>query len=131
SIQQKTILTKRCPLYVIEHLKKEGIVTKLKENHEPLRVQLLEDTHFYQRLAISVQFKGVNYGYLWIYEADEVFDDRKLSLITEAANQLGEILHHEQTNVKDDLPTLLWKLVNEEIASEAYTDEIAKNINLK
>src|SRR5699024_11860761 len=31
ALQQKTILTKRCPLFVIERLKKEGIVSQRSE----------------------------------------------------------------------------------------------------
>lgn len=129
SIQQKTILTKRCPLYVIEHLKKDGIITKLKESTKPIRVQLLEDTHFYQRIATSVQFKGKLFGYLWIYEAEEMFDDQQLTLISNVANKLGEILYREQENIEDDLSSLLWKLVNDEFISKMELNKRMKEHN--
>src|SRR5699024_7002212 len=70
SIQQKTILTKRCPLFVIEHLKKEGIVEKLAKEDKPIRVHLLEDANFYQRVAISVKHRQQLTGYLWSYASE-------------------------------------------------------------
>src|SRR5690625_6255998 len=48
-IQQKTILTKRCPLFIIERLKKDGIVDRLKKENHPIRLQSMEDVKFYQR----------------------------------------------------------------------------------
>lgn len=126
SIQQKTILTKRCPLYVIEHLKKDGIVAKLKETNKPIRVQLLEDTHFYQRLAMSVQYRGKLFGYLWIYEAEKMFGEEQLSLISKVAEKIGEILYKQQSNVEDDRSSLLWKLVNDEFSSKAEVKQAMK-----
>src|SRR5690625_5498516 len=41
-IQQKTILTKRCPLFVIERLKTEGIINRLKTERLPIRMESME-----------------------------------------------------------------------------------------
>src|SRR5690625_7263584 len=57
SIQQKTILTKRCPLFVIEHLKKEGVIDRLITESKPIYLHLIEDTNFFKRLAISIKFQ--------------------------------------------------------------------------
>lgn len=129
TIQQKTILTKRCPLYVIEQLKKEGIISKLQADSQPIRVKLLEDRHFYQRIAKSVQYRGKLFGYLWIYEAEEEFDEEKLSIISEVARKIGKILYHEQANEVDDVSSFLWKLVNGEFSSMAEIDHVMKRVN--
>src|SRR5690625_1631961 len=129
SIQQKTILTKRCPLFVIEHFKKEGIVTKLKEADKPIRVHLLEDTNFYQRIAMSVKFRNQFFGYLWSYEASESFTDKSLQLIKATSERIGEILYENQLAEKTDVPTLLWKLVNGEFSSEMEIFRAAKQAN--
>src|SRR5699024_5840783 len=47
-IQQKTILTKRCPLYVIERLRKDGILRQLQEEDAPVRISQMEDIDFHQ-----------------------------------------------------------------------------------
>src|SRR5690625_3408585 len=56
-IQQKTILTKRCPLFIIERLKKDGIVDRLKKENHPIRLQSMEDVKFYQRIVVSLKYK--------------------------------------------------------------------------
>lgn len=129
TIQQKTILTKRCPLYVIEHLKKDGIIAQLQANSEPIRVQLIEDRHFYQRVATSVQYNGQLFGYLWIYEADEAFDHEKLAIVSEVARKIGKLLYHEQADVVEDASSLLWKLVNNEFTSLSAIDQAMKRVH--
>lgn len=129
SIQQKTILTKRCPLFVIEHLKKEGVVTKLKEADKPIRVHLLEDTNFYQRIAMSVKHRNQFFGYLWIYEAEESYTKEQLGLITQTVKRIGEILYNSQLAEKTDVHSLLWKLVNGEFTTEMEIFRAAKQAN--
>src|SRR5690625_4771795 len=126
SIQQKTILSKRCPLFVIEHLKKEGIVAKLKAENKPIRVHLLEDKNFYQRIAISIKHRGEIFGYLWIYEAEESFSNEHLQLIIETAERNGEILYNNRLAEKIDVHSLLWKLVNGEFSNEMEISEAAR-----
>lgn len=117
-IQQKTILTKRCPLFIIERLRQDGVVERLKDEDKPVRLHLLEDKKFYQRVVISIKYRHQLYGYLWIYEANEQFADKELTLITEIAARLGKILYNNQQTVKNDTQTLLWKLVNGEYENE-------------
>src|SRR5690625_1834690 len=129
SIQQKTILAKRCPLFVIEHLKKEGIVEKLAKEDKPIRVHLLEDRNFYQRVAISVKHRKQLFGYLWIYEPEEVFTEEQLHFIAKIAARIGQLLHANQRDEEHDVHSLLWKLVNGEFATEIEIHQAAKLTN--
>src|SRR5690625_2415732 len=126
SIQQKTILTKRCPLFVIEHMKKEGIIEQVKAENKPIRVHLLEDTNFYQRIAMSVKYRDEHFGYLWIYEAEGLFSNEYLEVIQTTASRIGEILYKNQMAEKTDVNLLLWKLVNGEFDNELEVYRTAK-----
>lgn len=126
SIQQKTILTKRCPLFVIEHLKKEGIVEKLAKEDKPIRVHLLEDANFYQRVAISIKYRERLFGYLWIYEPEETFTDEQLHFITKIATRIGQLLYANHRDEKHDVHSLLWKLVNGEFTTDIEIFQAAK-----
>ena len=117
-IQQKTILTKRCPLFIIERLKKEGIVDRLRTENEPIRIHAMEDIDFYQRTVISLKHHNILQGYLWIYEANELLEDN-LAFLTEVAPYLGRMLYEAQNFTENDLQTVIWKLINDEYMNEA------------
>lgn len=118
-VQQKTILSKRCPLFIIERLKKEGIIDRLKWEERPLRLPAIEDIGFYQRIVVSLKHHNIIRGYLWIYEADESIDEEVLTFLTKIAPYLGKLLFEEQQVIENDLPTVIWKLINDEFLNEA------------
>ena len=118
-VQQKTILSKRCPLFIIERLKKEGIIDRLKWEERPLRLPAIEDIGFYQRIVVSLKHHNIIRGYLWIYEADETIDEEVLTFLTKIAPYLGKLLFEEQQVIENDLPTVIWKLINDEFLNEA------------
>src|SRR5699024_10545640 len=95
-IQQKTILTKRCPLFIIERLKKDGVIDALKKYDEALRIDAMEDVQFYKRIVISLKHHHIVYGYLWIYEAEEPSGEQVLEQLTEIAPIIGELLYEKE-----------------------------------
>jgi len=130
-IQQKTILTKRCPLFIIERLKKDGIVDRLKKENHPIRLQSMEDVKFYQRIVVSLKYNGTIYGYLWIYEADDSFDEHVFTYLTEIAPHIGQLLYDHQMKNQDikydGASSFLWKLLNDEFLNNT---EIYREANL-
>lgn len=126
-VQQKTILAKRCPLYVIERLKREGIIDRLAKEDRPIRVGRMEDIHFYERIVISLKWRAQIYGYLWLYE-DEQVDPNALELLTNIAPYLAKNLHqqhHQETNQKQGF---IWRLMNDEYLNEAEIFQVAKTV---
>jgi len=117
-IQQKTILSKRCPLYIMERLKKDGIVDRLKTEERPIRLESMEDVKFYQRIVISIKYNNKIYGYLWIYESDESFDEEVFSYLTKIAPHIGKLLYEREINYESinqyQASSFLWKLLNDD-----------------
>lgn len=128
SLQQKTILTKRCPLFVIERLKKEGIVAQLQHDDRALRIDI-EEIAFYKRIVVSLRFEGKLYGYLWVYEADETLADSFLEKLQQIAPHLGNLMHKRHHDVERDQQTLIWRLMNNEFLSEAEIRSEAKAVS--
>lgn len=126
-VQQKTILTKRCPLYVIEWLKKEGIVDRLLRHDEPLRINRMEDIDFYERVVVSLKYKGQIYGYLWIYEP-AILQDQDLAFLSDIAPHLGESLYQKHYTAENDQQTFIWRVLNHEYVTEAEMYQTAKQI---
>lgn len=128
-VQQKTILTKRCPLYVIEWLKKEGVVKRLEENNHPIRLHRMEDIDFYERVVISLKYDGRLLGYLWIYEA-ALLTSEDLAFLTNIAPHLGESLFQKQHVEENNQQEFIWQLLNHEYTSETEMLEEAKRFSM-
>ncbi|MFC0561003.1 hypothetical protein [Halalkalibacter alkalisediminis] len=64
STQQKNILSKKCPVFIIERLEIEGIVQQLETKNDPIRVEPIEEVGLYQRVVISVKHNKQTIGYM-------------------------------------------------------------------
>lgn len=117
SIQQTTILTKRCPLFVIERIKKEGVIERLKQKDEPIRIRPMEDIQFTQRVVVGLKHNEQLHGCLWIYETGRL-SESEWSLLTDVAPHLGKILFHETKKEEMNLQSVLWKMLNDEYKTE-------------
>lgn len=130
-VQQKTILAKRCPLFIIERLKKEGIIDELKENSHPIRIKPIKDINFFQRVAISLSYFGEVYGYLWINEKKELLDEEDFALVAKIAPHLAKILYDETNFVEQNPQHVIWKLINGEYVSEAEVRRAMKMASIQ
>lgn len=129
-IQQKTILTKRCPLYVIERLRKDGILSRLQSESAPIRISQMEDIDFHQRIVLSLKIHEKVYGYLWLYETDELTES-ELALLDSISSHLAESLYQQEYTKEDSSQTFLWKVLNGEFLNEAEIAQSAKMVNFK
>ncbi|ASF40471.1 hypothetical protein CEH05_15460 [Halobacillus halophilus] len=120
--QQKTILSKKCPLFIIDRLKKEGIVQRLEKRQDPIRIQPIEELGFHQRIVISAKHLGYTMGYIWVQESDELLTTEELTFLEEVTPHLGKLIYdvYERMNAKEGRrEDLLWKLLHHEYDSES------------
>lgn len=127
ALQQKSILTKRCPLFVIERLKTEGIVSKLQHDNHPLRIDI-EEINFYKRIAISLKQDEELYGYLWVYETEDTLEESYLDELQQIAPHLGKLMHSKQQEVEKDQQTFIWQLLNHEFLGDTEIQREAKAV---
>src|SRR5699024_7293616 len=93
----------------------------------PIRVGRMEDIHFYERIVISLKWRAQIYGYLWLYE-DEQVDPYALELLTNIAPYLAKNLHqqhHQETNQKQGF---IWRLMKHEYMNESDRFQVAKTL---
>ncbi|MFQ3544701.1 helix-turn-helix domain-containing protein [Halobacillus rhizosphaerae] len=120
--QQKTILSKKCPIFIIDRLKKEGIVQRLDQNPDPVRVASMEDLGFHQRMVIGAKHLGHTMGYIWIQESENPMQQDELSFLEEITPHLGKLIYdvYKRVNAKEGRrEELLWKLLHHEYGSES------------
>ncbi|KGP72332.1 PucR family transcriptional regulator [Pontibacillus yanchengensis] len=119
--QQKTILSKKCPVFIIDRLKKEGIVQKLEKQPSPIRVGPIEELGFYQRVVIAANHLRHTMGYIWIQEATTPLQEEDLAFLEEITPHIGKLIYdvYNKLNASDSRKDeLLWKLIHQEYGSE-------------
>ncbi|GGF08619.1 proline-responsive transcriptional activator PutR [Halobacillus andaensis] len=120
--QQKTILSKKCPIFIIDRLKKEGIVQRLEKRPDPIRVQPIEELGFHQRIVISAKHLGHTMGYVWVQESDRLLKDDELTFLEEITPHIGKLIYdvYAKANAKEGRKEeLIWKMLHHEYGSES------------
>ncbi|CDQ18554.1 DNA-binding transcriptional regulator, PucR family [Halobacillus karajensis] len=120
--QQKTILSKKCPIFILDRLKKEGIVTRLEEQADPIRVNPMEDLGFQQRVVIAANHLGHTMGYVWVQESDQLLEEDEMEFLQEITPHIGKLIYDQfmRVNAKEGRKEeLLWQLLHHEYTSES------------
>lgn len=120
--QQKTILSKKCPIFIIDRLKKEGIVTRLEKQSDPIRVRPMEDLGFQQRVVIAAKHLGHTMGYVWVQESEHLLEEEEMNFLEDITAHLGKLIYEQfmKVNAKEGRKEeLLWQLLHHEYTSES------------
>jgi PucR family transcriptional regulator, proline-responsive transcriptional activator len=131
--QQKTILTKKCPIFIIDRLKKEGIVHRLESQSSPIRVQPMEELGFHQRVVIAAKYLGNTIGYIWVQESGRLLQTEELAFLEEISPYLGNLINdiYAKANFKKDKKEeVLWRLLQHEYGSESQLRHDASLVKL-
>lgn len=132
--QQKTILSKKCPVFIIDRLKKEGIVQKVESKPEPIRIEPIEELGFYQRIVIAAKHLGHTMGYIWVQESTSLLKEEDLVFLEEITSHIGKLIYdaYSRVNVKEGRKDeLLWKLIHHEYGSETQFRHDSKQVQLR
>ncbi|QHE62643.1 hypothetical protein FHE72_17640 [Rossellomorea vietnamensis] len=131
--QLKTILTKKCPVFIIDRLKKEGIVHQLEKHTDPIRVQAMEELGFHQRVVIAAKYLGNTMGYIWVQESNRLLENEELGFLEEISAHLGNLINdmYAKVNIKKDRKEeVLWHLLQHEYGSESQLRHDASLVKL-
>ncbi|MEL3971206.1 helix-turn-helix domain-containing protein [Rossellomorea oryzaecorticis] len=131
--QQKTILTKKCPIFIIDRLKKEGIVHRLEKQSNPIRVQPMEELGFHQRVVIAAKYLGNTIGYIWVQESGRLLQSEELAFLEDISPHLGNLINdiYAKANFrKDKKEEVLWHLLQHEYGSESQLRHDASLVKL-
>lgn len=83
-----TIIGRRVPEKVINNLWKEGIIPKLLETNEPVRVKNINEIGLGDRIAISIWKNEEVLGFIWAVEIEKALGNEEVELLKKAANVL-------------------------------------------
>jgi len=90
---QQTILSKQCPVPILEKFIANGIINQLKTNTKPFRVPKIEEIGLNHRVVVSTRYKNESMGYLWVQEIDQPLSDEEVDFIYQVSLHIGKILY--------------------------------------
>ena len=108
-----TIIQRRVPEKVINRLWQEGIILKLMQTEEPVRIPGIKDIGLGDRVAVSIRKNHEVIGYLWIVE-DELLTDEQLILLKKAADSARSELmqvHARKKKKEEGYQEFFWQLL--------------------
>ncbi|MEH7132043.1 PucR family transcriptional regulator, partial [Priestia megaterium] len=121
-----TIIGRRVPEKVINNLWKEGIIPKLLETNEPVRVKNINEIGLGDRIAISIWKNEEVLGFIWAVEIEKALGNEEVELLKKAANVLKNKLLQLQIRKykrEERSQEFFWKLLTGHIKSRQEISE--------
>ncbi|MGM0877768.1 MAG: PucR family transcriptional regulator [Bacillota bacterium] len=129
-----TIIKRRVPENVINQLWKTGIIPKLVQNENPVRIQEMDEIGLGNRVAVSIRRNKEILGYIWVVEGEKRLSDDQLTILKNAAKAARtELLKLNAVKKKndEDYQDFFWKLLTGHTYSENQIIEKFEKLNIK
>ncbi|WP_087973556.1 PucR family transcriptional regulator [Oceanobacillus rekensis] len=129
-----TIMNRKVPDKVINGLWKNGVMSKLIDNDEPVIVSQIEEIGLGHRVAISIWDRNEILGFIWVHTGDKNLSDEELLLLKEVAKQVKRnLLKHSKRNIKSrkHYNDFFWQLLTGDIGDPNEIVRQAKQYNIQ
>ncbi|WLR41274.1 PucR family transcriptional regulator [Bacillus carboniphilus] len=123
-----TIIERRVPEKVINRLWKDGIIPKLLQTDNPIRIKNIEEIGLNDRVAISIWHKQEVVGFIWALENEKNLEKDDIELLKKAAKSVkNKLLNLQARRIKkvEKSQEFFWKLLTGHVAT---TKEIKAGI---
>jgi DNA-binding PucR family transcriptional regulator len=128
-----TIVGRRVPEKVISGLWRDGVIQRLVESQEPIRIPAISDIGLNDRVAIAIRKNMDILGYIWVVEVGKQLGDQELIQLKKAAQatktklvQLQLQRRKEEEGYKD----FFWQLLMGHLKSETMIKEKAEKLEV-
>jgi DNA-binding PucR family transcriptional regulator len=120
-----TIIGRRVPDHVVQALWRDGIIPRLMESDEPVRIAPIADIGLGGRLAVSIRHQGNVLGYIWVQETGEALDDEDVHFLRQAAQVAREKLLRLKLTTRKAQQSY-WELFRQLLAGQIKSDASAR-----
>jgi DNA-binding PucR family transcriptional regulator len=124
-----TIVSRRVPEKVINALWQNGVIQKLMESDEPVRIPAINEVGLGVRLAIAIRKNNNVLGYIWAIEIEEKLHDFAFHQLIKAAQAAKTKLLQLRTDERKEErghQDFFWQLLSGYLKSDAVIKEKAK-----
>lgn len=131
---QQTILSKKCPVPILEKFIETGIIDQLKSIIKPFHVKKIEEIGLNHRVVTSTKYKNEIMGYMWVQEIDGSLTEEEIEFLHEVSFHIGKILYkrNQARREKDEKRVLFFhQLLKEQSKNEKQIRQEAESLNIR
>lgn len=131
---QQTILSKKCPVPILEKFIETGIIDQLKSITKPFRVNKIEEIGLNHRVVTSAKYKNEIMGYIWVQEIDSPLTEEEVEFLHEVSFHIGKILYKrsQARREKDEKRVQFFhQLLKEQSKNEKQIRQEAELLNIR
>ncbi|WP_282935799.1 helix-turn-helix domain-containing protein [Paenibacillus sp. RC67] len=128
-----TIVGRRVPEQVISALWRNGVIQKLMECEDPVRIEAVHDVGLGDRIAIAIRKHNEILGYIWAMEENERLGSQEFALLKRAAQASKHLmlqLQIQKRKEEEGQQNLFWQLLTGHLKSPGAIKEQAKLFNI-
>ncbi|MFD1174979.1 PucR family transcriptional regulator [Paenibacillus puldeungensis] len=128
-----TIVGRRVPDTVISSLWHSGVIARLLESEDPIRVPAMKEIGLSERVAIAIRSNTGVLGYIWVVEAEGPFTEEEMGVLKQAAAAARvrmaqwQMQRHKDEGAQADL---FWQLLTGHLQTESLVREKAAKIGI-
>ncbi|MCD9023795.1 PucR family transcriptional regulator [Cohnella silvisoli] len=133
SARISTIIGRRVPAKIIQTLWRDGVIQRLMNSDEPVRVSAIQEIGLGDRLAIAIRKDNSILGYIWVLEEEKRLDDIAAKQLIKAAKAAKTKLLQLQMKHKreeQDYQNFFWQLLTGHMKSDTEISEQAERLRL-
>ena len=128
-----TIIGRRVPEKVVNSLWKDGVIPKLQESDDPVRVTSIQKVGLGDRVAVSIRKNSEVLGYIWVLEVEKKLSSDETELLKLAAVSAKSQLLQMQIGTKkkeENRQELFWKMLTGNLPKEELILEKLHELNI-
>ncbi|MFC2949811.1 PucR family transcriptional regulator [Virgibacillus sediminis] len=99
-VRRATIMSRRVPDKVISSLWKNGYMTKLFDNDEPVAIPEIKSVGLGNRVAVSIRRNNEILGFIWVHADGQQMSEDKIHLLKEAVRLVKNLLLKDRSRVR-------------------------------
>ncbi|MCZ8521768.1 MULTISPECIES: PucR family transcriptional regulator [Paenibacillus] len=125
-----TIISRKVPDHVIASLWKEGVITRLMESDDPVRIPAIAEVGLGPRVAVSIRKNGIVLGHIWVIEENRSLSEDDLQQLLKGVGAARtKLLQHQTQRRKEQMShqDFFWQLLTGHLRShEAAAEKAAR-----
>lgn len=128
-----TIVGRRVPEHVVQSLWQGGIMHRLLQSPEPVKIEAIADVGLGRRVAVAVRKNDDVLGYIWVMENERELDAEAIGHLSKAALAVRtKLLHHRMLARQEEegRQDFFWQMLTGHLSSHETIRDKAKKLGL-
>jgi DNA-binding PucR family transcriptional regulator len=129
-----TIMGRKVPDKVISALWGDGVMKRLLQSEQPIRIAAMEGIGLGDRVAVAIRKNQEVLGFIWLLEVNEPLDEQGLQMLKQAADAARSLFIQLQMKSRKEEQSnydFFWQLLTGHLQSDETIREKARQLGVR